>query len=109
MAKIHISPEAAGDLSAIKEYIAVELDNPAAAVNTVSKITKAIHGLAKFPGLGVLLSSKVNIHTDYRFLVIGSYMAFYRYGREDVHVIRVLYGKRDYMKILFGDIETAEN
>ena len=109
MAKIHISPEAAGDLGAIKEYIAVELENPAAAVNTVSKITKAIRGLAKFPGMGVLLSSKVNIHTDYRFLVVGSYMAFYRYGRDEVHVIRVLYGKRDYMKILFGDMEPAES
>ena len=109
MAKIHISPEAADDLRAIKEYIAIELENPEAAVNTVSKITKAIRNLAKFPGIGVLLSSKVSIHTDYRFIVIGSYMAFYRFGREDVHVIRVLYGKRDYMKILYGDIEAAEN
>jgi plasmid stabilization system protein ParE len=109
MVKIRVSPEAANDLREIKEYIAVELENPAAAVSTVSKITKAIRGLAKFPDIGAYLSSKVSIPTDYRFLVVGSYLAFYRHGRDEVHVIRVLYGKRDYMKILFGEADTTEN
>jgi plasmid stabilization system protein ParE len=109
MAKIHISPEAANDLREIKEYIAAELENPAAAVSTVSKITKAIRGLAKFPDIGSYLSSKVSIPTDYRFLVVGSYLAFYRHERDDVYVIRVLYGKRDYIKILFGEPDETEN
>ncbi len=106
MTKVHIAPEAAKDLQDIKEYIAVELENQTAAINTVSKITKAIRGLTKFPDSGARLSSIVSIQTDYRYLVAGNYLAFYRHEHGAVHVIRVLYGKRDYMKILF-DITPA--
>ena len=103
MAKLHISPEARDDLRGIKEYITTELVSPIAAVNTVSNISKAIRGLADFPARGVPLSSIVELPNDYRFLVCGNYMVFYRHEGDDIYVARVLYGRRDYMKILFGD------
>ena len=52
--------------------------------------------------MGAPLSSIVDIETDYRFLVCGNYTAFYRYDEKFVYVIRVLYSRRDFMKILFG-------
>jgi len=104
MAKLHISPEARSDLRGIKEYIEAELENPTAAVDAVSKITKAIRGLVNFPDSGALLSSITNIPNNYRFLVCGSYLVFYRHENGNVNVVRVLYGRRDYMKILFGNM-----
>ena len=39
----------------------------------------------------------------YRFLVCGSYLIFYHIGGEAVYIDRVLYGRRDYLALLFGD------
>jgi addiction module RelE/StbE family toxin len=100
---IHYTPEAEDDLAAIKKYIAEQLENPVAAVNTVAKITKRIRKLAQFPELGTGLSSIIGSVTDYRFLVCANYLAFYRVDGNDVYIIRVLYGRRDYATILFGE------
>jgi len=101
--KLLLSPEAGDDLKGIRKYISDELENPAAAKRTVAKIIKGIRGLVRFPDRGAPLSSVLEIRTDYRFLVCGKYLTFYRCEKNTVYVVRVLYGKRDYMKILFGD------
>jgi len=63
-----------------------------------------MRGLEDFPDSGAPLSSITVVPNDYRFLVCGSYLVFYRHEAENVYIVRVLYGRRDYMKILFGDI-----
>jgi len=103
MTKLHISPEAQSDLLYIKKYISAELENPAAAINILSKITKAIRRLEDFPDIGTPLSKIVDIPNNYRFLVCGNYLVFYKHEGNAVYVVRILYGRRDYMKILFGD------
>lgn len=102
MAKLLISPEAKQDLLEIKEYISNELDSPIAARNVADKIIKQISSLSDFPKIGTMLSSIINMETGYRFLVCGSYTAFYRYIDNTVFVDRILYGKRDFMRILFN-------
>lgn len=102
MAKIVFSPEAANDLQNTKEYIAVELDNPQASAKTVANIIRKIRVLSDFPESGALLSSIVSFESDYRFLVCGNYTVFYRTDSENVHIVRVLYGRRNFMQILFG-------
>jgi addiction module RelE/StbE family toxin len=102
------TPEAEDDLAAIKEYIATQLENPVAAVNTVTKITKRIRKLEQFPELGTRLSVILNIVTNYRFLICANYLAFYRIDEDDVRIIRVLYGRRDYVTILFGELSQGE-
>ncbi len=104
MYKLKISPEARDDMAKIKGYISQELCNPQAAVNLVSKITKKIRGLSEHPGIGTPLSSVVDIQTDYRFLVCTNYLIFYRYEDGIVFVSRILYGRRDYTRILFGNL-----
>ena len=104
MVKLHISPEASSDLAEIKEYVATELENPTAALNVVSKITKAIRGIERFPDIGAPLSSIIDMPTDYRVLVTGNYLTFYRHDGDAVYVVRVLYGKRDYLKIVYGEL-----
>jgi len=108
MSNIQYTPEAEDDLAGIKEYITEQLVNPVAAVNTVTKITKRIRELEKFPELGASLSSIINVVTDYRFFVCAKYRAFYRIDGNDVYIIRILYGRRDYITILFGEPQQEE-
>ncbi len=102
MNEIVFSPQAAADLAQIKMYIAEELQNEIAAASTVRKILKSIRLLETFPEAGPLLTAIVDFATDYRYLVCGSYTAFYRYENQKVYIVRVLYGRRDFMRILFG-------
>lgn len=87
----------------IKEYITKELDNPAAAVNVVSKIIESYEKLKEFPMLGVELSSKIDVSTDYRYLISGNYIVFYKADDVYVSIYRIIYSRRDYIKILFGE------
>jgi len=109
MASLKISPQAQKDMLEIKEYISEELCNSTAATNVLSIITRRIRKLAEFPLIGAPLSSVINIETGYRFLVCGQYTAFYRYENDTVYVDRVLYGRRDFMRILFGDVAEEED
>ena len=108
MNNLHLSEEAQNDLLEIKTYIEEELLNPSAALATVSRITKSLRILQNHAQAGALLSSIADIESDYRFIVSGNYISFYRaYGRE-VYIDRILYARRDYMRILFGDSTTDE-
>lgn len=100
---IRYSPEALRDLDEIWDYILTELCNPSAAKNTVGSIQDSINQLANFPEMGALLSSVTSVVSDYRFLVTGNYMTFYRIAGADVYVDRILYGRRNYLRILFGE------
>ncbi|MDR3312581.1 MAG: type II toxin-antitoxin system RelE/ParE family toxin [Spirochaetaceae bacterium] len=104
MNTLSISPEAAHDLEDIKTYISTELGNPTAALNVVSRITKSLKNLKDMPGIGRPLSVIVPFETGYRFLACGNYLAFYRHENKTVFVDRILYGKRDYVKILFPEM-----
>ena len=101
---IHYSPKARDDLDEIWEYISFELCNPQAAEKTVNKIMDAVDELETFSESGALLSSVTDMESDYRFLTIGNYMVFYRVNGQDVYIDRILYGRRDYLRILFPDL-----
>ena len=108
MNKLQLSRAAQKDLLEIKSYIAVDLDNPKAALAVVSRITKKIRLLSDNPLMGAALASISGANSDERFLVCGSYMVFYRVTRENVFVDRVLYGRRDYLRVLFEKTEQPE-
>src|SRR5690554_274778 len=101
MPKLRINPLATEDLIGIKEHITKEIDNPTAAIKVVRNIIESYEKLKEFPLMGVDLSAKVNIKTDFRYLVSGNYIIFYCIDDEFVYVYRILYAGRDYLKILF--------
>ena len=109
--KIHYSPESRRDLDDIWDYIVSELQNRSAAERVINRIIDAVDPLKNFAEKGTPLSSIADIGTDYRFLVSGNYMVFYRVQGNDVYIDRVLYGRSDYMSVLFKDLlreETTE-
>lgn len=101
MPKLRINPLAVEDLIEIKDYITKELENPTAAINVVRKIMESYEKLKKIPLIGANLSAKVNIKTDFRYLVSGNYIIFYRVDDKYVSIYRILYAGRDYLRILF--------
>lgn len=100
---LKISPKALDDLAEIKQYIKSELQSEQSANKVIRVILDKMNGLIQFPLACQKLSSIIEIDTDYRFLVCNSYIAFYRFEDEIIFVDRVLYGRRDYLKILFDN------
>ncbi len=105
--KIRVTPAALNDLKEIKTYIEKDLSNPIAANNVIKRIIEDYSHLEIAPYMGVSLSNKVPFDTDYRFIVSGNHLVFYRVDNEHVSIYRVLYGRRDYLKIIFDDIELS--
>ena len=101
MATVHFSPEALNDLEQIKNYIQSDLENDIAADNTVKKIIDRVRELEAFPKMGAPLNSFTKTENSYRYLLCNKYTAFYRVEGDSVLVVRVLYGRRDYMRVLF--------
>ena len=109
--KIHYSSESRRDLDDIWDYIVSDLQNRSAAERVIDHIMDAVDSLKNFAEMGTPLSSIADIGTDYRFLISGNYMVFYRVQGNDVYIDRVLYGRSDYISILFKDLlreETTE-
>ena len=102
--RIRYSNQSRRDLDEIWDYIATELQNTPAAVRIVNAIMDSVDQLIDFAEMGAPLSSIANVESDYRFLVHGNYLTFYRVQGDEVYVDRVLYGRRDYLRILFGDV-----
>ena len=105
MAEIHYSPIALNDLDEIWAYISQRLCNPIAAQNTIDGIMNVVDMLAEQPEIGTPLYFLSGLNSGYRYVIHGKYMAFYRTNRTDVYIDRVLYGKSDYMRVLFKDEE----
>ena len=82
--KIRVAPSALDDLKEIKDYIEKDLSNPVAANNVVKRIIDDYSRLKKSPYMGPLLSTKVPLDTDYRFIVSGNYLIFYKTDDEYV-------------------------
>lgn len=108
MAKVVLAPAARNDLSEIKQYISTELRNPSSAERIITSISKELHGLQQFPEMGAVLDARRRAD-PYRYLVCGHYIAFYRVRDDTVYVDRILYGRRDYMALLFSTDRAVEN
>ena len=107
MAEIFFSPEARKDLLEIGDYIALQLRNKPAAQGLLVRIRKAVMALRQFPESGTPVDSP-GLSVVYRYLVCGNYLIFYHLVENAVRIDRILYGRRDYLSILFGS-ELEEN
>ena len=85
-----------------------ELQNPQAAEKTVNRILDKVDQLVEFAQSGALLSAVSEVMGEERFLVCDSYMIFYHSEKQEVMIDRVLYGRRDYLRVLFDKTELPE-
>lgn len=101
MHTLKINPMALIDLNEIKNYITNELCSPEAAKRQVLRIIERYESLKSHPFLGTDLNSRIGVHTNYRYLTCDNYIIFYKVENDEILIYRILYGARDYMKLLF--------
>ena len=100
--RVIITEPAEMDLGEIARYISEELGAPIAARNMILKIRKAIASLSfSLQGLPKVRDDRLATK-GYRWLGIKNYMVFYTIDEQtkEVWVERILYGRRDWMRIL---------
>lgn len=102
MAEVVFTPLARQDLVETGDYIARQLCNRTAARNLMRRIQAAVQMLEQFPSSGTPLEVS-GVHILYRYLICGNHMIFYHISGETVWIDRILYGRRDYLTILFGN------
>ena len=71
----------------------------------MKSITHDLRHLQQNPHLGFSVSAKTGRETDLRALLSGNYFLFYRVAIEAVQVARILDGRQDYLRVLFGAAE----
>lgn len=101
--RIFYSPQARSDLNDIHEYISTNLQNPTAAKNIISKITKSAELLSDQAQLGFSVAEKTGRDTDIRCLLSGNYGVFYQIISAEILIVRILDVRTDYMKYVFAD------
>lgn len=100
--RIEITKPAENDLSKKGMYIAKELLEPSIAETTINKISGAILTLEEFPYQNALVAEERLGKQGIRKIIIDNYIAFYMVeeNHKIVTVIRILYGKRNWMNLL---------
>mgnify|MGYP000112990502 CR=1 FL=1 len=104
MVRVILSELARCDLLDARSYIENDLQNTVAARKVVAKIFKSMRTLERFPYAGTPLQVS-GLDTDYRVLTSGNYRIFYLCDEKIVRIVRVLSGRRDFMRVLFGVTE----
>ena len=105
MNKVRLTPEAVRDLAEIKRYISKELGNPTAAQRVAGSIIENLRILEYHSMAGPSVEALTGYASDLRLLKCGHYIAIYRAEGKIVSVARIIHGRQDYMRVLFGDME----
>lgn len=102
MYKLEYLPTALNDMVEIVKYISVELKNPIAANRLSEEFIKAAEGLTDFPYSNPVYTPMRPLKREYRKTVVENYIMFYWVDEANkiITIARVLYGKRDYGKII---------
>ena len=97
---LQIFPLAQLDMEQIFEYISVELCNPTAAINQINDFEKAFNDICTFPECCPYINNEYVKDKSLRKLIVNNYIAFYRITENQIQVVRVLYGMRNYESLL---------
>jgi len=98
---IRYTQDAVNDLDSIFDYISD--DKRLAAAKLLRQIEEAIMTLADNPRMGSVVPSDdlSLVEPGYRRIVVKPYLIFYRIGKEELFISRVLHSKQDWMNLLF--------
>ena len=99
---VRYTKTAADDLNEAVDYIDHVLQNPSAADALLRDLEKELEHLAAFPASHAVVDDPFLKAQKIRYAVIDHYLAFYIMDDTGhiVHIIRFLYGKRDWISIL---------
>ena len=86
------------DLLEIQAYVL--RDNPAAAVRLIDDLVGELQRLGAFPSRGASPKDERLRKVEYRYLIHGEYLVFYKVFATHVRVYRVVHGRRTYKHLL---------
>jgi len=86
------------DIDNIYNYISQ--DNEVAARKVIKTIFNKVHALLNFPNRGIKAEYKHKDLKDVYYLVVYSYLVFFRIENNNIIVFNVIHSARDYIKII---------
>ncbi len=97
---IEYSMESKQDLIDIKRYMKYNLQEPNTAQKLIAKIKKEIDSLKDNPEMYSIIDDDIIKSFKIRKLVIDNYIVFYRINDENIQIVRVMYGRRNWITLL---------
>ena len=97
---IEYSMESKQDLIDIKRYIKYNLQEPNTAQKLITKIKKEIDSLKDNPEMHSVIDDDIIKRFKIRKLVVDNYIVFYRINDENIQIVRVMYGRRNWITLL---------
>ena len=100
--KLIVSPYAESEIEQIVTYLEFDLDNPQAAGHFLSLLTECYQRIAEMPTIYGLCKNWPAAFQSYRKAKAGNYLVFYKVDEpnERVYIAHVIYGRRDYEKLI---------
>ena len=108
--KVRIMSSAQTDMREIHKYISGELQNPDAAVRRVQLLETSIQSLKTMPARFSLVLDDYLASKGFRVMVVKTHLVFFVIREESraVSVIRILYVRRDWVKLLKMHLHTSQ-
>lgn len=97
---IEYSKEAKQDLIGIKRYIKYNLQEPNTAQKLISKIKMEIDKSKNDPTIYAIIEDELIRKLEIRKLIVNNYIVFYRIKNENVQIVRIMYGRRNWINLL---------
>lgn len=97
---IEYSKESKEDLKGIKQYIKYNLQEPEITQKLISKIRKEINGLKRNPQIYSIIDDDLLKKLEIRKLIVDNYIVFYRIKNDNVEIVRIMYGRRNWINLL---------
>lgn len=97
---IEYSKESKQDLIGIKQYIKYNLQEPAIAEKLISKIRKEINDMKDNPELYTIIDDDIIRKLEIRKLIVDNYIIFYRIKDNNIQIVRIMYGRRNWINLL---------
>lgn len=109
--KIAFAEQALVDLHLAADYIKFKLCNKSAAQKLVQDFFREADALTTFPTRNPLCNDKILRSWEIRFLPIKNYLLFYvvKEATNTVYIVRFLYKKRSWQKILHEQAANEQN
>jgi addiction module RelE/StbE family toxin len=100
--KYIIFPKAQRDFENIFKYISIDLTNPEAAMLLIEKFENKFNELTLFPKAYPFIENEALIVKNLRKCIVDNFLVIYLYDeiKEVVEIVRVIYGRQDYIKNL---------
>ena len=97
---IEYSLDAKQDLIEIKQYIKYNLQEPEIAQKLILKIRKEISTLKNNPEIYTIIDDDIIKKLEIRKLIIDNYNVFYRIKNNNIQIVRIMYGRRNWINLL---------